>query len=421
MPARRETCYGMADKPASEGIIGHPIPSYVYLDYAATAPLCEEAKAAMEPFMQVGRAASCEYMNPNSLSTPGRNAFKALEEARRSVACSLDAGRPDQIVFTSGATEADNAALFGIASAARESKRRGHSDFKGHVISSAIEHDAVLAAMGRLEHAGFDVTYLRPDRDGFIEAERLEEAMRPDTVLVSVQAANSETGAIQPVKQLAAIAHDGGAYFHTDATQALGRTELSLGELGVDSASFSAHKIGGPKGSGVLFLRSRVPFDAMLVGGGQESGRRSGTQNVAAAAGFAAACAAAVDGMEPERRRLSALRDKMYGSLASMGRVQVTVDVEEGSLDYLPNIVNFMVPGMESETAVLRFDALGFAVSGGSACSSSSLEPSHVLTAMGIGVDEALCEVRASMGRYTTCEDIDAFLEAVPKAIDWKR
>ncbi len=420
MPGLRASCCGTG-REAAKGATERSDPSYVYLDYAATAPLCEEAKCAMEPFMQTGREACVTYMNPNSLSTPGRDAFKALEQARRSVACSLDAGRPDQVVFTSGATEADNAALFGIASAVRESKRRGNGGFKGHVVSSQIEHDAVLAALARLERAGFDVTYLRPNRDGFVEVERLQEALRPDTVLVSIQAANSETGAIQPVEQLAGVAHDAGACFHTDATQALGKTELSLERLGVDAASFSAHKVGGPKGVGALFLRSRVPFDAMVVGGGQESGRRSGTQNVAAAAGFAAACAVAVEGMESERDRLAFLRDKMYGDLGSMGGVQPTVDVEKGSLDYLPNIVNFMVPGLESETAVLRFDALGFAVSGGSACSSSSLDPSHVLTAMGIGADEALCEVRASMGRYTTREDVDAFLAAVPKAIDWKR
>lgn len=420
MPGKRASCCGTGRGP-TEGAAERSESPYVYLDYAATAPLCEEAKCAMEPFMQTGRKACVTYMNPNSLSTPGRDAFKALEQARRSVACSLDAGRPDQVVFTSGATEADNAALFGIASAVRESKRRGNGGFKGHVVSSQVEHDAVLAALARLERAGFDVTYLRPNRDGFVEVEKLQEALRPDTVLVSIQAANSETGAIQPVEQLADAAHDAGAYFHTDATQALGKTEVSLERLGVDAASFSAHKVGGPKGIGALFLRSRVPFDAMVVGGGQESGRRSGTQNVAAAAGFAAACAVAVEGMESERDRLAFLRDKMYRNLATMDAVQATVDVEEGSLDYLPNIVNFMVPGVESETAVLRFDALGFAVSGGSACSSSSLDPSHVLTAMGIGADEALCEVRASMGRYTTREDVDAFLAAVPKAIDWKR
>lgn len=392
---------------------------YVYLDYAATAPLCEEARAAMEPFMQTGRAAA--FMNPNSLSTPGRDAFKALEDARRRIAGALDAGRPDQVVFTSGATEADNAALFGIACALRERRGKGNADFQGHVVTSTIEHDAVLAAAKRLERWGFRVTYVRPDRDGFIEAARLAEAIEPDTLLVSVQTANSEVGSIQPIHQLARIAHDAGALFHTDATQALGKTELSLARLDVDAASFSAHKVGGPKGAGALYLKAKTPFDAMMVGGGQESGRRSGTQNVAGAVGFAAACEHAVCAMQAERGRLGELRDKLYRDLSTFDGVQPTVDVEEGSRDYLPNIVNVVFSGMESQTAVLRFDALGFAVSGGSACSSASLDPSHVLTSMGLGADEALGEVRVSLGRYTTREDVNAFLAAVPRAIDWKR
>lgn len=392
---------------------------YVYLDYAATAPLCEEAKAAMEPYMRAGREAASSFMNPNSLSAPGRNAFKALEDARRRIARVLDAGRPDQIVFTSGATESDNAALSGMAFAAAEKRRLEGKGSRGHIVTSAIEHDAVLAAAARLERQGFRVTRLAPDRDGFVEVRRLEEALEPDTVLVSVQTANSEVGSIQPVAQLAQSAHRAGALFHTDATQALGKTELSLSELGVDAASFSAHKIGGPKGVGALYVKSGTPFEPMMLGGGQESGRRSGTQDVAGAAGFAAACEAASGAMEGERARLSALRDLLYRELAGLDGVVPTVEVEEGSLDYLPNIVNVMLSGMESETAVLRFDALGFAVSGGSACSSSSLDPSHVLTAMGVRADDALGELRVSMGRYTTREDVASFVDAASRVIDW--
>lgn len=410
-----------ATEAAPQGAEGEGASSYVYLDYAATAPLCEEAATAMEPFLQTGRHAAGSFMNPNSLSTPGRNAFKALEDARRRIACALDAGRPDQVVFTSGATEADNAALFGITYALREIRGRGNREFQGHVVTSTIEHDAVLAAARRLERQGFRVTYLRPDRDGFVEASRLADAIEPDTLLVSVQMANSEIGSIQPIRQLARIAHDAGALFHTDATQALGKTELSLARLEVDAASFSAHKVGGPKGVGALYLKAKTPFDATMVGGGQESGRRSGTQNVAGAAGFAAACEHAVANMEAERVRLTELRDKLYRDLASFDCVQPTVDVEEGSLDYLPNIVSVVFSNMESQTAVLRFDALGFAVSGGSACSSSSLEPSHVLTSMGVGADEAQGALRVSLGRYTTREDVNAFLAAVPRAIEWKR
>ena len=410
------------DRPqSSQKAAVQPSDSYVYLDYAATAPLCEEAKAAMEPFLEAGRPATTTYMNPNSLSAPGRNAFKALEDARRSIAASLDAGRPDQIVLTSGATEADNAGILCVALGLQRERDRSGKGAKGHVITSSIEHDAVLATAKRLELLGFDVTYIDPDRDGFVEVRKLEEALRPDTLLVSIQMANSEVGSIQPIEQLAKTAHDAGALFHTDATQALGKTELSLSRLGVDAASLSSHKVGGPKGVGALYLKSKTPFLPLVMGGGQEAGRRSGTQNVAGAVGFAAACAAAVESMESERDRLSAIRDRLYADLASFDCIDATVDMEEGSLDYLPNIVNFMFAGIESMTAVIRFDALGFAVSGGSACSSSSLEPSHVLTSMGIRADEAQGEVRVSMGRYTTREDVNAFLRAVPNVIDWKR
>lgn len=393
---------------------------YIYLDYAATSPLCEEAHSAMEPYMQAGRAAAAGPMNANSLHGPGRVAFKALEEARRAVACAIGARRPDQVVFTSGATEADNASIAGIAKAAREVRTRGNRNFTPEIVSSQIEHDAVLAQLKQLEREGFAVKLLAPDRDGFVEVRKLEEAVGPDTVLVTVQTANSEIGSIQPVRQLADVAHSHGAYFHTDATQALGKMPLSVDELGVDAASFSSHKVGGPKGAGAMFLGAGVPFQAQALGGGQEGGRRSGTQNVVGAVGFAAACKAACDRLPKEADRLRELRDELYRGLASFELVQPTVEVEAGSLDYLPNIVNVMVSGMESETLVLRLDALGFATSGGSACSSSSLDPSHVLTSLGIQPDAALGELRVSLGRYTTREDVGAFLAAMPKVLDWK-
>lgn len=393
---------------------------YVYLDYAAASPLCEEALSAMQPHMVAGPAGVMGGTNPNSLSTPGRNAFKALEAARRDVAKSLGASRSDEIVFTSGATEADNAAIAGIARAVRDQRRTHDKGFSGEIIVSAIEHDAVLASAKAMEREGFAVRLLPVDRDGFVEVRSLEEAVSPETVLVSVQTANSEVGSIQPVRQLADVAHAAGALFHTDATQAVGKTELDLRALGVDAASFSAHKIGGPKGVGALYLKARTPFVPQMSGGGQEAGRRSGTQNVCGAVGFAAACRAAVRDVERERERLMTLRDALYRELSSFSAIQPAVDVEEGSADYLPNIVNVLLAGLESETAVLRFDALGFAVSGGSACSSSSLAPSHVLTALGIAPDEALSELRVSLGRYTTEDDIGAFLRAVPNVLDWR-
>lgn len=393
--------------------------SYVYLDYAATSPLREEVFEVMLPYMGRGREAAAFAMNPNSLHTPGRTAFKALEDARKRVAHALDISRPNQVIFTSGATEADNAALSGIAHAASKKIAKGF-DEPPHIIVSSIEHDAIISCAKQLKREEFEVTYLNPNRDGFIESSVLEEAIRPNTAVVSIQMANSEVGSIQAIKQLADIAHAHGAYFHTDATQALGKTEVHLEEMGVDAASFSAHKIGGPRGVGALYIKHKVPFEPLLLGGGQEFAMRSGTQDVAGATGFATACEIAVAEMEGERERLTALRDKLYRDLSTFDKIQPTVEVEKDSLDYLCNIVNFMIDGIESETAVIRFDSLGFAVSGGSACASSSLDASHVLLSMGIREDEALGEVRVSMGPETTLEDVNAFLRSVPKVLDWK-
>ncbi len=393
---------------------------YVYLDYAATAPLCEEAAAAMAPYQVPGRANLAVGGNANSLHAPGRAAFAALEGARKSLARDLGARRPDEIVFTSGATEADDAAVLGLAQAAAAARRRsGAGDFTPHVITTAVEHDAVLAPAKRLEAQGFRVTRLAPNRQGFIEVRALEAALDESTVLVSVQAANSEVGSIQPIAELARATHAAGALFHTDAVQALGKAPVNLQELDVDAASFSAHKVGGPKGVGALYLRSRIPFEAYAIGGGQESGRRSGTQNVAGVAGFAAAAHAAVEAQELEAARLRALRDKLYAALSATDGVEATVDVEPGSADFLPNIVHVLVSGLESETLILRFDMQGFGVSGGSACSSHSLEPSHVLRSLGIDADRAHGALRISMGRYTTEADIDAFIEATAKSLAW--
>ena len=392
----------------------------VYLDYAATAPLGEEAARAMEPFWMPGPANLPAGANANALYGAGRAAFDELEGARRRVARALGARRPDEIVFTSGATEADDAAVIGLVAAARERRRlAGQGGRPVHVITTAIEHDAVLAPCRRLEAEGVSVTYLRPDRQGFIEARVLEEALTPDTVLVSVQAANSEVGSIQPVAELAALAHGAGALFHTDAVQAVGKMPVNLEALGVNAASVSAHKVGGPKGVGALYLRSRTPFAPFLLGGGQEGGRRSGTQNVAGVVGFAAALEAAVAREEDESERLRRLRDRLYAALATASGVQATVEVDAGSRDFLPNIVHLLADDWESETMVLRFDQLGFCVAGGSACSSHSLEPSHVLTAMGIGGDIAFNALRVSMGRYTTETDVDGFLAALGSVLNW--
>lgn len=395
---------------------------YLYLDYAATAPLRPEAAEAMAPYDVPGPGSLALNANPNSLHGPGRAAYRALEQARRSLAACIDAQRPDEVVLTGGATEADNAAVMGLALAERDRRAQaGRPALEPHVIVSAIEHEAVLQPARALRALGFRVTELAPSRSGFIEVRALEEAIDGDAVLVSVQAANSETGAIQPVRELAATAHAHGALFHTDAVQALGKMPLSVRQLDVDAASFSAHKIGGPRGVGALYLRARTPFAPLLRGGGQESGRRSGTQNVRGAVGFAAAAQAATAQVEDDAASMMALRDRLYRGLRAYERIQPTVEVEPGSLDYLPNIASVMVEGLESETMVLRFDGLGIGVSGGSACSSHSLEPSHVLRAMGIAADQAHGALRISFGHDATAADIDGFLAAIPKVLDWKR
>lgn len=393
---------------------------YCYLDHAATSPMLPEVRAAMEPYLQAGPESILSFANPNSLSTPGRNAFKALEEARRSIAKCLGDVRPDEIIFTSGATEADNAALMGMAHAAFKDRERCMSGtFTPHVITTKVEHDAVLHPARRLEAEGFNVTYLAPDRDGFIHVEALEEALADETVLVSIQLANSEIGSIQAIRQLAEAAHAAGALFHTDAVQGLGKVPIDVHELGVDAASFSAHKIGGPFGTGALYLKRRTPFVPFLLGGGQEAGRRSGTQNVGGAVGFAAAIRSVTADVEGEQARMMHLRDMLYERLVDLGRIQAAVECPPESRDFLPNVVCVLMGGVESQTAVLRFDALGFAVSGGSACSSSSLEASHVLTACGISADEAQTEVRISIGPETTLLDVEAFLGCVPQVLDW--
>ncbi|MBO4352429.1 MAG: cysteine desulfurase [Eggerthellaceae bacterium] len=392
--------------------------NYVYLDWAATAPLGEEAVAAMAPYLEPGAANIALGMNANSLHAPGRAAFEAMEIARRQIAADLGASRPNEIVFTSGATEADNMAVAGIARACAALRRRKlGSGFVPRVITTALEHEAVAACARKLAKEGFDVVFLKPDHQGFVKPEVLEAQLTESTVLVSVQMANSEVGSVQPVAELAKLAHGAGALFHTDAVQALAKVPIDLRALDVDAASFAAHKIGGPKGVGALYLKARTPVEPLLVGGGQEGGLRSSTQNVCGVAGFAAACHAAVGSQAVESARQMGLRDLLYAELAEIDRVTCTVDVPAGSTAFLPNIVHVLVDGYESETLVLRLDRKGFGVSGGSACSSHSLEASHVLRAMGISGDAAFGALRVSIGRLTTEKDIRDFVVAFKEVI----
>lgn len=393
--------------------------NYVYLDWAATAPLCEEAAQAMAPYLVPGPRNLQANGNANSLHSVGRAAFTGMEDARMAVSRALHADRPTDIVFTSGATEADNLALLGITRALLRQRRAAGKPAAGTVITTTIEHDAVLSVLPLLREMGVHVVQLAPDRGGFIQPEALQAALdaADDPLLVSVMLANNEMGAVQDIERLTHIAHEAGALFHTDATQALGKVPIDLRELAVDAASFSAHKICGPKGIGALYLKAHTPIDALIYGGGQEGGLRSGTQNVVGMAGFAAAMRAAVAAQPQEAARERALRDRLYQALCQVPGVRAVVDVPEGSERYLPNIVDVTVDGMESETLILRLDIAGFAVSGGSACSTGSLDPSHVLTALGIPRDRALGSLRVSMGRYTTEDDIERFIAAFAQAV----
>lgn len=390
----------------------------VYLDWAATTPIRAEAIHAMQPYFEVGDDTIGANANPNSLHTPGRQAFQALEDARVRIARALEANRPDEILFTSGATEGNNAALFGLVSAAVKQKRlEGVKDFIPHIVTTQIEHDSVLAPCKVLKALGCDITYLTPDSQGLIDTQSLKDALTPNTVVVSVQMVNNEIGSIQPIEQFASITHANRSLFHVDAVQALGKVPLSIKDIDPDALTVSAHKISGPKGVGALYLKTRIPFDAFLVGGGQEGDRRSGTHNVANIVGFAAACEQAVSELPEVTDRLIGLRTLLYEQLAELEKVYPSVEVAPASPHFAPHIVSICVEGMESETLLLRLDAQGYAVSGGSACATNSLKPSRVLRAIGVPESRIQGALRISLGHATTLEDVNSLPKALQAAI----
>ncbi len=377
--------------------------SYVYLDYAASAPMVPEAKAAEAAYAEAPYAGA----NPNSLHTLGREAAMALEGARREIAKALGGGfRPGEIVFTSGGTESNNLALYGIAEGARARDRK-----RTRVVVSAIEHDSELDVVPALKDRGFQVTLVRPGRDGRIAPEELERAMGPDCALVSVMSANNETGVIQPVAELAEIAHKAGALMHTDAVQAFGRIPLAIDTC--DAVSIAAHKIGGPVGIGALALRMRCPFRPQNFGGGQEAGKRPGTQDVRGALAFAAAAKAQTDHLAERRSACAAKANRLFQKICAPGTgIQPTTTAQIDDTR-LPGMMSIYVPGLDSETLILKLDQKGFEVSAGSACSSGSLDPSHVLSAMGIARNDALGALRISFDERVSDEDLDRFADAL--------
>lgn len=375
----------------------------VYLDHAASSPLRQQARDALLAYEEAPYAGA----NPNSLHTMGRQAARALDGARAELARCLGGRiRPADVTFTSGGTESNNLAVLGMAEGARSRDRR-----RTCVVLSAIEHDSILDLVPMLHDRGFEVRLAKCDRSGVVTPELLGEALDASCALVSVMSANNETGVVQPVGQLARAAHAVGALFHTDAVQAFGRIPLDLAD--VDAVSVAAHKIGGPVGIGALAVRGRVPLRPMMLGGGQELGRRPGTQDVSSALAFAAAATWCCANLEQNRAVTAGLARGLYARLCAEGTgIRPTAGTEVGA-DRLPGIVSVVVPSMDSETLILALDQQGFEVSAGSACSSGSLDPSHVLSAMGVPRNDALGSLRVSFDERCPREDLDAFAGAL--------
>lgn len=379
----------------------------VYLDYAATAPFDERLYPALH---------GASWANANALYAEGREAATQLRDARARIAHALGAHTPSEIIFTSGGSEADNMAVKGLA---RPVAGATHT----HVVVSAIEHHAVLNAADALKADGFKVDRLMPGSDGIIIPEALERQLAAiedagdACCLVCVQAVNNELGTIQPIEELAHIAHEHGALFTCDAVQALGKIVLDLEASGVDACAFSAHKIGAPKGIGALYLRRGTRIAALIHGGGQEAGLRSGTSNVPGACAFAQAVEYAIAEREQTWSHVLALRTRLLDAISRVGSAHDLRATLKGDADVVPHILSLHAKGLEGETVVLRCDNAGFAISSGSACSTSSLDPSHVLAAIGLSRDDALGGIRLSFGRNTSVEDIDRFIEILPEVL----
>lgn len=373
----------------------------VYLDYAATTPLHPEVRGAMEPFF------GSIFGNPSSIHSFGREARLAVEQARQEVAALIGAD-PAEIVFTSGGTEADNLAVLGAARLRREKGRK--------VVVSAVEHHAVLNACRHLERReGFEVVLLPVDGHGRVNPEELLRVLDGQTVLVSVILANNETGTIQPVGELARLCRERGVLFHTDAVQAVGHIPVNVRELGVDLLSLSAHKFYGPKGAGALYVRRGVRLEPLFQGGGQERRIRPGTENVAGIVGLGAACRVAAREMAERESRVAALRRRLEEGIR---RLFPEARVNGHPEERLPGILNVVFPGVEGEALLLNLDLKGVAASAGAACSAGSVEPSHVLLAMGLSEDLAHGAVRFSLGRESREEDVEHVLEVLPPILE---
>jgi cysteine desulfurase len=371
----------------------------IYLDFAATTPVSAEVLDAMLPYF------STFGYNPSSIHAEGRRARAALDDARDHVARALGASRKE-ITFVGSGSEADNQAILGTAHLFADRGR--------HIVSTTIEHHAVLHALDVLRDEGFDITLVPVDERGLVDPAAFELAIRPDTILASVMYANNEIGVVQPIAELARIAHAHGVLFHTDAVQAPGWLPVGVTELGVDMLSLSAHKFYGPKGVAVLYARDGIQLPALVHGGGQEFGRRSGTENVAGIVGLARALDIAVASQVERAGRVAALRDLLET------RILESIDdlrVNGAGAPRLPNNINLSVAGVDSEALLARLDLEGVAVSAGSACTSGALEPSHVIAGLGIAPRWHQGVIRFSLGSTTTAEQIDRVAALVPRLI----
>jgi cysteine desulfurase len=372
----------------------------VYLDNNATTPLAPEVYEAMRPYLLE------DFGNASSIHWYGQRARNAVEKARQQVAKLLNA-RPSEVIFTSGGTESDNAAIFGIVQAARVAAP--------HIVTTGIEHHAVLNTAQALEKRGVSVTYVGVGASGVVDPEDAKRAIRPETVLISIMHANNEIGAIQPLAEIGDIAREHDVYFHTDAVQALGKIPVDVEKLGVDLLSLSAHKFNGPKGAGAMYIRKGTILKPLLYGGHHERDRRPGTENVPGIVGLGMAAELALAHLEENAQRVAGLRDRLErGILERVPRV--TVNGDPGRR--LPNTSNLCFDYVEGEGFVIAMDLRGIACSTGAACSSGSVEPSHVLSAIGLTPEQARSSIRLSLGRYSTAEDIDATLETLPAVVE---
>lgn len=375
----------------------------IYADHAATTRMSPAAVGAMLPYMEE------IYGNPSSLHTEGQQAAQALARARETVARHLGC-TPGEITFTSGGSEADNQA---ILTAARRGERQG----KRHIISTAFEHHAVLHTLQALEKEGFSVTYLDVHENGLVTVQQVEEAIRPDTCLVTVMYANNEIGTIQPIEEIGAVCRKAGVLFHTDAVQAVGHLPIHVEREHIDMLSLSGHKFHGPKGVGALYCRKGILPQNLIYGGGQERGRRAGTENIPAIMAMAAALDEACRDMEEENQRVLALRERLIEGLSAIPHGALNGDRERR----LAGNASFCFEGIEGESLLLLLDDKGIAASSGSACTSGSLDPSHVLLAIGRPHEVAHGSLRLTLGRENTPEEVEQIIAAVTETVDYLR